>query len=224
MTRRMIAPLMFGVVGTAILLALGVWQTQRLAWKEGIIAEIEARIAAPTVPLPTSPDPERDRYLPVEAAGTLADPELHVLTSVKLEGPGYRIIRALDLDDGRRVLVDLGFIGETEKNTARTPGPISLTGNLVWPDEIDPWFTPDPDLERNIWFARDVESMASHLKTEPVMIALKTASPATATRPFPVSVNIPNDHLGYAITWFSLAAIWIGMTAYLLWRIKRADT
>ena len=219
----MIAPLLFGLIGTAILLALGVWQLQRLAWKEGVLAEIEARISTPPVPVPDTPDPVADRYLPVATAGTPTGPELHVLTSRKAAGPGYRVISAFELGE-RRILVDLGFVAEAEKDAPRPSKEIDLTGNLVWPNETDPWFTPEPNLDRNIWFARDVEKMAAHLDTEPVMVAVRQVSPDLPTRPMPVTIDVPNDHLGYAITWFSLAAIWIGMTAYLLWRIKRADT
>ena len=62
--------LLFGLAGIAVLVSLGVWQMQRLAWKEGVLAEIEARITAPPVPLPAAADPEADKYLPVEMTGT----------------------------------------------------------------------------------------------------------------------------------------------------------
>ena len=73
MLKRMIAPIVIGVAGVAVLMALGIWQTQRLVWKEGVLAEIEARIAAAPVALPETADPVRDRYLPVTADGEIGD-------------------------------------------------------------------------------------------------------------------------------------------------------
>lgn len=219
MIRRMIGPLAVGIVGTAILLWLGVWQVQRLAWKEGVLADIDARIAAAPVPLPAAPDPEADRFKPVEASGRLTDETLRVLASIKRVGAVHRIIAVLDAD-GRRVLVDLGYVSALTPAATATPGPITVTGNLHWPDEVDR-FTPEPG--DGLWFARDVPAMAAALGTEPVLIVARTVSPADpVVTPLPVDTSgIPNDHLEYAITWFSLAVVWLGMTGWLLWRIRR---
>ena len=102
-----------------------------------------------------------------------------------------------------------------------TGGPAEVTGNLHWPDEIT-GSTPEPDLMRNIWFARDVPAMADTLGTEPVLIIARQIDPSDGPRPMPVGTEgIPNDHLQYAGTWFSLAMIWFVMTLYLLWRIRQ---
>jgi surfeit locus 1 family protein len=63
--------------------------------------------------------------------------------------------------------------------------------------------------------------MAAALGTEPVMIVVETSDDPAAPLPQPVTPNLPNDHLGYAITWFGLAAVWAGMTGWLLWRLAR---
>jgi surfeit locus 1 family protein len=222
MTKRMIFPFLLGLVGAVILVSLGTWQLQRLSWKAGIIAEIEARIGAAPVAVPANPDPVRDRFLPVTATGTITDAELDVLVSVKNVGPGYRIISAFETEDGRRILLDRGFVADARKGDPRPAVEATVTGNLHWPDEVDS-FTPAPDLRRNIWFAREVPAMADALETEPVMIILRdTTEPDPAVTPLPVdSAGIPNDHLEYAITWFGLAIVWVGMTAFLLWRIRQ---
>ena len=127
------------------------------------------------------------------------------------------------LKAGRRILVDMGFVRETARRTPRAGGvQADLVGNLYWPDEIDS-YTPAPDLAAGIWFARDIPAMAAALDTEPVLVVLREA-PQTdlGVTPFPVDTSaIPNDHLSYAITWFLLAAVWFGMTLYLLWRIRQ---
>ncbi|MFP4274122.1 MAG: SURF1 family protein [Paracoccaceae bacterium] len=220
--RRYLVPLIFGLAGTAVLVALGVWQVQRLAWKEGVLADIEARIAAAPAALPADPDPLEDRYLPVRVSGEIGSRELHVLVSTKTAGAGYRIIAPFETEAGRRILVDRGFVRDEDKELARPKGPATLAGNLHWPDEID-GFTPDPDVEGNIWFARDLPAMAAELGTEPLLLVVRQTSLAeTGVTPLPVSTEgIPNDHLEYAVTWFGLALVWAGMTIFLLWRIRQ---
>ena len=123
---------------------------------------------------------------------------------------------------GRKIMVDLGFVIDTNRQFARPTTPISVTGNLHWPEEVDS-YTPEPELLRNLWFARDVKRMANVLGTEQVLVVARSIDPAvTAVTPMPVdTASVANDHLNYAITWFALAFVWLGMTALLLSRIRR---
>lgn len=221
---RYIFALVLGIGGAAVLLWLGFWQLDRLAWKEAKLAQIDARMMADPVAVPQSVQEARDNYLRVVATGDLSGEELHVLTSQQFVGPGFLVVSKLRLADGRAVLVDLGFVPEARKTEERPLGAIEVTGNLLWPDEVDPLFTPQPDLAKNIWFARDLPAMAAALDAEPVLIVASAIRPAPKNMPKPVRVaaNVPNDHLEYAITWFSLAAVWLAMTGYLIWRIRRA--
>lgn len=223
MPRSVPLTLAFGTVGCAVLIGLGTWQVQRMGWKAGVIAEIEARITADPVELPARPDLQSDRYLPVTVTGRLTGPDLRILASQKVIGAGYRIVTALETDTGRRVLVDRGFLPTRDNVTADRPdGTVSFTGNLHWPDEVDR-FTPAPDPEADLWFARDVPAMAAALGTEPVLlVARDTSAPVPPLDPLPVDASaLPDDHLQYAITWFSLAAIWAGMTLAMVRRIRR---
>lgn len=223
--RRIVFPILLGLAGCAILIALGVWQVHRLAWKEGILAEIDARMAAPPGPLPADPQFASDRFRPVTFSGTTTGQELDVLTSEPdLGGPGYRIISGFVTDDGRRIMVDLGYVPQAAKEAPRPATPLTVTGNLNWPQETDYW-TPAPD-PSNIWFARDVTPMAKALDTESFMVVAATLSPNDlGVTPLPIdSLGIPNDHLQYAITWFSLAAVWAAMSGFLVVRTLRRKT
>jgi len=219
---RLLIPLIFGIVGTAVLVSLGIWQLQRLNWKEGVIAQIDARIGDAPVALPATATEAADEYLPVQISGRFTDREIDVLTSLKGIGPGYRVITAFQTDDGRRILVDRGFILQTDKAAARPPVEAVITGNLLWPDETD-GFTPDPDLAANIWFARHLPAMAANLKTEEILVvARQTTETDSPVTPLPVdSAGIANNHLEYVITWFGLAIVWVLMTGYFLWRQRR---
>lgn len=218
MARRLLMPLIIGVVGTAVLIVLGTWQLERLRWKEAVIGRLEGRMAADPVTVPDDAKPERDGYLRVRTEGVIRPGELHVYTSVPPHGVGYRVIAPLDLRDGRRVLLDRGFVPIDEKEAARPVGPVEVAGALHWPQESDR-FTAEPDRAANIWFARDVAPMAEVLEAEPVMLVVERSSLEGGPMPLPVTANVPNRHLEYVVTWYGLAAAWAGMTLYWLWRI-----
>ena len=221
--RRVAFALLIGGGGLAILLALGIWQVQRLAWKQDLLAGIEARIAADPVPLPESPSPEADRYLPVTVAGTFADgPRARMLASRRQIGAVYRHIVPFQTVDGSRILVDLGWTPVDTALPDLPDGPMTLAGNLDWPREAD-GFTPAPDLDAELWYARDVPAMAEVLDTRPILLILRESPQSDlGVTPWPVdTTGIPNDHMQYALTWFSLAAIWVGMTLLFVLRTRR---
>jgi surfeit locus 1 family protein len=228
MSRRLLLPLVFGIVGTVVLLALGTWQLQRASWKSGIIAQIEARLEAQPVAVPPAALPAEHQYLRVYEEGELLPEEVHVYTSFPPHGVGYRVIAPFETREGRRLLLDRGFIPIDEKAAARRAGPMAVQGTLHWPQETDR-FTSDPDREANIWFARDTSRMADALRTEPVMIVADYADllADVEQEPYPlampVTVNIPNNHLEYVVTWYGLAFVWAGMTVYWIWRARRPD-
>jgi surfeit locus 1 family protein len=155
----------------------------------------------------------------------IGDQTVRVLVSQKIYGAGYRLINAFELSDGRKIIVDRGFASVRADMPAIPEGSGQVTGNLQWPQEIDS-FTPDNDLAANIWFARDVRALSAYLQTEPILLVLRSSSFADdAATPLPkMSANIPNDHLNYALTWFSLALIWLGMSGYFLYRSRNIKT
>jgi surfeit locus 1 family protein len=220
MSRRMIAPILIGVLGFAVLTGLGTWQVWRLGGKLEVIERMESRLAAEPGPLPERPREANDEYRPVRLAGRLLPGELHVYTAVPGGGAGYRVIAPFRTENGRAVLLDRGIVPVEDKQVYRPPGPLVVSGALLWPDEADR-FTSPPDREENVWFARTVPLMAEALGTEPVMVVVAESSRSGGTLPMPITPEIRNPHLGYAVTWFGLAAVWAVMTVYWLWRIKR---
>ena len=211
----------FSIAGTAVLGWLGNWQLDRLAWKQTVLEQIDQRIAAPAVPVPPIPDPSEDMYLQVFAEGRFGQEYIRVLVSQKRIGAGYRVISAFKTE-GRRILVDRGFIDLSNSSDIQADQAVVLQGNLHWPDEVD-GLTPAPDLEKNIWFARDVRALSEALQTLPILIVASQISPPDQNiKPLEIdSSAIPNDHLQYAVTWFSLAAIWIMVSGAFLWHSQK---
>lgn len=219
--RRILFPLILGIVGCAILIQLGLWQLRRLDEKEGMLARIQASIEAAPVPLPANPDPSM-KYMPVTVSGTTTGAEIDVLSGSKEQGGGYQVVSRFVTDDGRAILLDRGFVPQELRHAERPPVRLKVRGNLHWPDEKGS-ATPDPNLDENIWFARDVPAMAEALDTEPVLVvASYVEGDAQGVEPIPVAIEgIPNNHLSYAAQWFLIAATWAGMTLGLIWRIRQ---
>ncbi|PUB16300.1 SURF1 family protein [Yoonia sediminilitoris] len=222
MLRRILFPLLLGLSGCAVLVSLGTWQVQRLAWKESILADINARLSGEPAPLRLDARETTDEYTRVTLSGTPTGQELHVLVSGTQAGTGYRVISAFETSLGPTILLDQGLLPLDSKQSAPLTDPMQVTGTLLWPDDQNS-NTPDPDLGKNIWFARNVATMSQHLGTQPLMVVTSTTTPTDPRlTPLPVTTaNIKNDHLEYAITWFLLAAVWATMSLYLIYRTTR---
>lgn len=225
MKARFIGAGLFGIVGVAILLSLGFWQLKRLEWKLDLIAQVEGRIHNDPVAVPPDANAARDRYLPVTVSGRYTGEAVDVLSSDREAGPGMRVIAVLETPEGRRLLVDRGYIPEARRAALPMVAEgVTVSGNLDWPTDSDS-FTPAPDLGRNLWFARDPLPIATALDAEPLLIVARSDSAAASplmTLPI-TGAAFRNDHLEYAITWFLLAGVWAMMTIALLWRIRRTS-
>lgn len=220
MNFRLISALGLGLAGVVFLCGLGTWQVQRMYEKRAQLDEMTAGISTPAVPVPAQLDPEKDRYRPVTAEGRFTGETLYVLSGKPMIGAGVQVISVLQTDDGRRLLVDRGFLPDDEKAKPLTVTTVKILGNLMWPRDSND-YTPPPDPKTGLWFARDAQAMSALLGTEPTFIVAR-APTGDGIEAMPIDTSsIPNDHWGYAITWFLLAFVWAVMTAALVWRIRR---
>ena len=220
MNFRLISALLLGLAGVGFLCGLGIWQVQRMYEKRGQLEEMTAGISVPAVPVPVQLDPEKDRYRPVTAEGRFTGETLYVLSGKPMIGAGVQVVSVLEMADGRRLLVDRGFLPDDDKHKQLTVGAVKIIGNLMWPRDSNQ-YTPPPDPKTGLWFGRDAVAMAALLKTEPTFIVAREPT-GDGIEAMPVDTStIPNDHWGYAITWFLLAAVWAVMTVALVWRIRR---
>ena len=217
MRRSLFWPSLWAAAGLSLLLGLGTWQVQRLHWKEGLIAEREAGLRATPVALPTTLDAARALELrPVRAEGQFRnDRELDLNLESKAGAAGFHIVTPLMLADGSALLVDRGFV-PTEQKAPETraagelSGTVTVTGLVRIPSAGKPsWFTPDNDPGRNSWFYVDVGAMAQAVgvaRVAPFYIdADATPNPGGWPKGGETITDLPNNHLQYAITWYSLA-------------------
>ena len=212
-------PYVFGILGMLILAGLGIWQVQRLAWKNNLIREISESLGTPPISLVPNEINIGSQYLSVSANGKFLEKELHVLHSLKPYGPGFKVIKPFKLSSNEIILVDLGFVEEKNKAKERIFTDETIKGNIFFPNETD-FFTPDPNLDRNIWFARSLDSMANYLGTMPILLVLSN-SVDRGVITTPLRANLVNNHLQYAVTWFSMAVTWVFMSFYLIIRVTK---
>ena len=227
-----------GVIGVAVLVGLCIWQVQRLAWKQDIIATLEARLAEAPVAMPTNFDPKTQEFSRVRIMGRFGGDlgkhgfaDAPLLTSRKFVGPGYRVIQPFVLTDGRRIMVDRGFAPVETKNAGGvasrpTPAPdgvVEIVGALRWPEAGSGQAYGKND---NVWTARNLPVMAQLFAAEEVLVVSETStSVGEWPKADPIrAVNVRNNHLEYAITWAALAIGWAVMTGFLIFRPDRKSS
>ena len=224
-------PTLITLVGTAVLVGLGTWQLQRLGWKEGLIAAAQARLGQPPRALTADLAPDLADYRHVTARGHyLHDRAFAFGLAANGNEPGAVLVTPFALQDGRVILVERGWLPETLL-PPRVPaglepaGERAITGVTRWrPQPARNFVTPADEPQRRRWFAWDVPAMAAAtgLPLLPVVLTLDASDgPAGLPKPDPVTPEFRNDHLGYAITWFTLAAGLVGV--YLLSSLQRED-
>jgi len=213
------------VIAFVILMGLGVWQLQRLKWKEGLLANIAAAEAAPAKPLEPVLDDlangQEEDFVRVKVTcrGLARAPavELYALRGGEI---GSRLISACPVLSAlyRSILVDRGFIPDTVTNRPLPDplvhDPVEITGVLRKPERGN--FMTPPNTPRR-WYLHDPKAMGAALSADQpiaplILMAETTSNPDfRPLEPAPFPVDIPNRHLEYALTWFGLAGALAGV-------------
>jgi surfeit locus 1 family protein len=221
--RRLVPAAAATAITVAVCAALGTWQVQRLHWKHRLIATVTARAEAAPLTAPGRDDPrlgdgEALDYLHVTIAGRfLAGHDAHVQALLgeprgRFGGPGLWILTPLVRDDGAIVWINRGFV-PIDRLAEASPAPsgaVRLTG-LVRRPEPRGAFTPADDAGKNLWFVRDPARLSAAFGLEAAATLPYTidaaASPAAAGLPQAGETRLafPDNHLGYALTWYGLA-------------------
>jgi surfeit locus 1 family protein len=233
--RRRGVALAVGLVAFLVLIALGVWQVQRLHWKEGLLATIDQRMHS--APLPLSDVEQKFAetgdvdYMRVKATGTFFHGgERHFFTTWDGK-PGFNVYTPLRLEDGRFVLVNRGFVPYDSKDPAKRPegqisGEVTVTGLARNPLPQKPSIMlPDNEPAKNLFYWKDRDTMAASAglpagySLVPIFIdADDTPNPGGLPIGGVTIVSLPNNHFQYALTWFGLAA---ALAVVLVLRLRR---
>lgn len=216
------------VLLVCVLIGLGTWQLQRLQWKEGLIGQRQAQLAAEPVPLPAASDDWEDfEFRRVAVTGTF-DHEHEQLMGVSKEGMelGRQVLTPLLRDDGRPVLVDRGWVPEHANHPAarragQLEGEVTVRGIARFRDADEhAWMVPDNQPDAGIFYWYDMAALreATGRDLLPVVVeADATPNPGGLPIGGRTRVELPNRHLGYVITWYGLAVTLIAV--YIAYRI-----
>jgi surfeit locus 1 family protein len=227
--RPLTGPTLWTLPALAVLVALGLWQVQRLHEKDALILSISERMKAVETPISEVlrlPIGEME-WRRVQARGHfLHDKEAYVYATEFDLGPGVHVLTPLALDGDGIVLVDRGFVPLTSKSPetrrdGQLEGDIQISGIVRLEGERN-MFTPPADEEQHTWYSRDIQGIARFqgitLGAPIVIVADQPANPGGLPK-FPgYRVDIPNNHLQYAVTWFGLALTLLGV--YLVYHVK----
>ena len=217
------------LIALAILISLGTWQVERLHWKEGLLADIAERQVAAPVPLAdieamaaASGDIE---YRKVTATGRyINNKERHFFATWRGQ-TGYYIYTPLELADGRILFVNRGFVPfDNKEPEMRMQGQLTdqqtVTGLARQKLPGKPsWVVPDNDVAKNIFYWKDLDVMAESVGLDKARVipffvdADSTPNPAGLPIGGVTQVDLPNDHLQYAFTWYGLAAVLVVVVA-----------
>lgn len=221
-------PTVFTIPALLVMIGLSVWQVQRLHWKEGVIAERVSRTTAAPIALPAAgADLAEAEFRHVAGPGVFDhDHEFYLAARSQNGNVGYWIMTPFKFTGGDTVLVNRGWVPEEMKLPAtraagQVAGELPLDGIIRLP-QVKTWFQPENEPMKNIWFYIDPAQMAGAAN-----IAFRTdlyldAGPAENPGGFPIGgqtrINLPNDHLQYAITW-ALLALALAVI-YLIYHLK----
>ena len=207
----------------ALLIALGVWQIERRAWKLALIDRVEQRVHAPAQPIPSpgvwsAVTAANDEYRHVSLTGRFLHDRETLVQAVTEEGPGYWVLTPLQRGDGTQVLVNRGFVPSERRDASarrdgNPDGPVEITG-LLRMSEPKGGFLRNNVPQHNRWYSRDVAAIAVARGLHEAAPFFVDADAGSQSGGGPIGgltvVRFPNNHLIYALTWFALALMLAG--------------
>ncbi|XOV83848.1 MAG: SURF1 family protein [bacterium] len=216
---------LFVVLLLPLVLSLGVWQLSRGAEKRALEGDYLDRLTS--LPVRAADFDPNVRFQRVKLSGEL-QPQIFLVDNQVLDGrTGYWVLQLFNEAQGRRFIVNRGFIAAGERRDQLPqvpvlPGRIELLG-VAWPFtglipvlDDDPWSDSWPKRVQRL----DIKRMAQVVSAEPVEIRLEPGQPGVIqAAPF-AQVLSDAKHRGYAATWFGLAITLL--TGYVFLGISNA--
>lgn len=236
--RGLIAPGLATALALAALVSLGNWQMERLAWKEGILERLAARVHAAPQPLPAPEDwaklqPLDYEYRRVTATGAFDHArEVRVFHGAggAMREPGWLVLTPLVLPSDAQVIVNRGFVPLNKADPATRPqgqinGEVQVSGLMRAPEPRNA-FTPKDQPQKREWHVRDPISIAAHFELKNAAPFLIDADDSSVPGGWPIggatNFKIVNNHFSYALTWYGLALTLLGVFSVFAWRRLRA--
>jgi surfeit locus 1 family protein len=222
-------PSLATLAALVVLVSLGTWQVERLRWKEGLITERTARLAAPAEMLPAQGDWPAWDFRRAQLRGTFRHDLEQLFGASTHDGQlGHHVLTPLVRPDGSALLIDRGWVPADRAHPAarregQIEGPVAITGIARYRgDDKAGWFTPANQPEQAMWFSYDLPALerALGLSLLPVVVeADDRPNPGGLPVGGLTRIALANNHLQYAITWYGLALTLLAV--YLAFSLRR---
>ena len=214
-------PTIITLVALTILLSLGFWQLQRMSFKNAVIEDLHQRTIQAPMALPEAGFKVEDYiYRKVILSGRFDySHEIFVYARDKTYNgqDGFMLFTPFITNDNRTIIVNRGWIPTKRKPQGLRlqsilPGDLTLTG-VIMKSEQKYRFTPENDLKQNVWFYADIDQMRELIDSSVESFYVMQITEKQDLNSTPIvntlDFNIFNNHLSYAMTWFSFALILI---------------
>ena len=211
----------FNIIGLLILVSLGTWQLERLQWKERYINKIVTQMSLPAIYINSNNILKLDnlRYRKIKISGHyLYDKKITIHSKVYNKIVGKHLVVPFKTNFGY-ILVNRGFVPNNKKfNIEKNTNRIEISGiiNLV---NKKSYFTPDNDIQNNNWYYINIQDYKEYSKLNLLDFYIIEENNSFEVIPIgsQYNIDIPNDHLQYAFTWFSLAIV-LCVFMHLIWK------
>jgi len=208
--------------GLVTLIGLGLWQLDRRAGKLDLIANLDANLAAPPVVMTTAPSAD-NAWRRATFTGVWATKTPARIVSRTLNGQvGADFAAPLILTNGDVIIVRIGWMRDPSDTPVLPAGNVTVSG-VLFPSPRPTAFTPD-NTPPDRWLWLDPKPIATAFgasaeRTSSLALNMTDASAGLTARP--ARPTVPNDHLQYAFTWFSLALA-LAVIAFVALRRRRS--
>ena len=200
--------------------ALGTWQLVRLQWKNNLINEISLGLESPAI---NYSNKIQTNYQRVSLDGEYNFEKQIYLYSLNEKGkPGYDVITPFTTLDSEDLLINRGWIETVQKNESRINKIIDKKiQGLLLKNPKKNIFKPDNEINKNIWFSINLEDVKKFTgKTFNEYILYLEDENISTPKPKQITIDLPNNHLKYALTWYSIS---ISIFAYFLYFRKKNE-
>ena len=213
-------PTVFFVFSLIILVSLGTWQVKRLIWKNDLISFYLKQSTNNIINLHKENFvSEEIEYRKVRLTGKfLNKKEVHITGKTYEGNAGFHVVTPFLMQNGNYVLVNRGWVSENYKEAKSRSFSLineetSVIGLIRYPQKKG-YFVPENEPDNGFWFTIKPTEIKKHLKIDKETFIIKFYVDALRQEKkinLPIGIkgkiNIRNQHLSYAITWYSLAIV-----------------
>ena len=174
---------LFSIPALLVLLALGFWQLDRLAWKTALINNFNARASAqPILPPENNADLSAVEFQALALQGRYLHDKERFLTGRTYEGnAGFHVVTPFRTNGGKLIFVNRGWVSEAYREPEKRPfsveyKDVNYSGGILRLPQQKGYFVPENEPEKGFWFTLKPDELAAHLNMEAITAIMQIKS------------------------------------------------